>query len=330
MITARSSDVMDQDRDKPCEVIPGLYISSLNVAEQALQSTNPWMIPFKAIVSIGCPAPIAASSLLRLEFPVPKDLPETYLLNILTQTTAFVKDAQKHGAVLVHCVYGQSRSAAVIVAYLLSLRSSEKTGSSNRFTINEAISILRTARPCICINPGFLAQLFLLSDFLCGTKSDTFRLIQQTEMRLCNEVIPLFSNVDDINSTILCRNCGFKLCHEYDIISSDEAELKTFVAAHTDGFWVGYPPAFAKTKPKNTKKKNQELAIIDSRDTENIYCCWQQWMLCQVSVATEGAFSCPSCAVPIGSYKYASLPVAGSYLAGDRLCLKVQAITTKA
>ena len=52
-----------------------------------------------------------------------------------------------------HCVYGQSRSAAVILSYFLFLGTN----------IRDALSLLKKCRPVICINPGFLAQLFLLS-----------------------------------------------------------------------------------------------------------------------------------------------------------------------
>ncbi|RLN55476.1 hypothetical protein BBJ29_006796 [Phytophthora kernoviae] len=55
-------------------------------------------------------------------------------------------------AALVHCVYGQSRSAAICVAYLMQKRN---------LTLLEAYDIVQRARPCISINPGFLRQLEL-------------------------------------------------------------------------------------------------------------------------------------------------------------------------
>ena len=50
-------------------------------------------------------------------------------------------------------MYGQSRSAAVVVSYLL----------SKGMFIDDAVQLLKERRPATCINPGFLAQLFLLS-----------------------------------------------------------------------------------------------------------------------------------------------------------------------
>ncbi|CAI5712722.1 unnamed protein product [Peronospora destructor] len=55
-------------------------------------------------------------------------------------------------SVLVHCVYGQSRSAAVCVAYLMATQGK---------TLLEAYDVVQQARQCISINPGFLRQLEL-------------------------------------------------------------------------------------------------------------------------------------------------------------------------
>jgi Dual specificity phosphatase, catalytic domain len=50
-------------------------------------------------------------------------------------------------------VYGQSRSAAVVVSYLL----------SEGMQIDDAVQLVKERRPVTCINPGFLSQLLLLS-----------------------------------------------------------------------------------------------------------------------------------------------------------------------
>jgi hypothetical protein len=50
-------------------------------------------------------------------------------------------------------VYGQSRSAAVVISYLL----------SEGMQIDDAVQLVKERRPVTCINPGFLSQLLLLS-----------------------------------------------------------------------------------------------------------------------------------------------------------------------
>lgn len=50
-------------------------------------------------------------------------------------------------------MYGQSRSAAVVVSFLL----------SEGMQIDDAVQLVKDRRPVTCINPGFLSQLLLLS-----------------------------------------------------------------------------------------------------------------------------------------------------------------------
>ena len=95
-------------------------------------------------------------SLVELKFPLPNgithhyvqclDVPEEALpinecINFITSAT---------GCVLVHCNAGVSRSAAVVIAYLMYIKS---------WTYLEAFDFLKTKRPCIKPNDGFIKQL---------------------------------------------------------------------------------------------------------------------------------------------------------------------------
>lgn len=68
-------------------------------------------------------------------------------------------------------MYGQSRSVAVVAGYLLSLGVS----------FDGAIHLLKEKRQVVCINPGFLAQLYLLS--LKGFHAPEVQLIVQSPLR---------------------------------------------------------------------------------------------------------------------------------------------------
>ena len=57
---------------------------------------------------------------------------------------------RRHGRVLVHCFAGQSRSAALTMAYLM---------AREGLGLLDAWAVARAARPCARPNPGFLAQL---------------------------------------------------------------------------------------------------------------------------------------------------------------------------
>ncbi|KAI9987490.1 hypothetical protein PInf_023529 [Phytophthora infestans] len=82
------------------------------------------------------------------------DMEEELLLPHFDECINFIKRHLKNEdapvAVLVHCVYGQSRSAAICVASLMAIQGK---------TLLEAYDEVQEARPCISINPGFLRQL---------------------------------------------------------------------------------------------------------------------------------------------------------------------------
>lgn len=57
----------------------------------------------------------------------------------------------KGKVVLVHCAKGKSRSATLVISYLIA--------SKHANTLKEAIEILSRVRECIAPNPGFMKQL---------------------------------------------------------------------------------------------------------------------------------------------------------------------------
>ncbi|MDF3818400.1 dual specificity protein phosphatase [Leptospira sp. 96542] len=66
----------------------------------------------------------------------------------------FIQKGREKGKVLVHCLSGVARSAAIVTAYLM------KTNEKNA---DETIQFLRTKRKVININKGFQEQLRSIS-----------------------------------------------------------------------------------------------------------------------------------------------------------------------
>lgn len=96
------------------------------------------------------------------------DVPEAPLLGEhLTEACAFIDSGRSSGCVLVHCNAGVSRSAAVVVAYLM---------RSHGWSYSAAFEFVRHKRPRARPNRGFVQQLMVLekqlsnSSFLSATQ----------------------------------------------------------------------------------------------------------------------------------------------------------------
>jgi len=62
----------------------------------------------------------------------------------------FIDQGRESGGVLVHCQKGQSRSATVVVAYIM---------KTQKESLEKALQFVKERRKCIDPNPGFLTQL---------------------------------------------------------------------------------------------------------------------------------------------------------------------------
>jgi protein-tyrosine phosphatase len=72
------------------------------------------------------------------------------LLCHLDGAAAFIDAGQYHGAVLVHCHKGVSRSASVVAAYLM---------KSQGWGLDAAMAHLKAARPSVSPHEAFMEQL---------------------------------------------------------------------------------------------------------------------------------------------------------------------------
>lgn len=77
------------------------------------------------------------------------DMCSSDLLSYFDETYEFIRDGTTRGAVLVHCQMGVSRSATIVIAYLM---------KKYRISYREALDKVRSKR-CVYPNMGFVSQL---------------------------------------------------------------------------------------------------------------------------------------------------------------------------
>ena len=142
-------------------VLPRLLVGGAAEAEALLLgSSPPPAVPISAVLSMGCKLPfVPPSGAVAVRHVHLLDAASESLLDPLPECLAFL-DAHyaAGGTVLVHCLAGQSRSVAVVCAWLMA-------GSSG-LCLKHALSLLHERRPSNNVNPGFLFQLSLLDTYL--------------------------------------------------------------------------------------------------------------------------------------------------------------------
>ena len=82
------------------------------------------------------------------------DFPRENIIKYFYECLLFIDDNKK---VLVHCVAGASRSATIIVAFIM---------WKNQLEYSEAIKLVEQIRPIICPNYGFIRQLEIFEKLL--------------------------------------------------------------------------------------------------------------------------------------------------------------------
>eukprot|EP01103_Thecamoeba_quadrilineata_P008632 TRINITY_DN1836_c0_g1_i1.p1 TRINITY_DN1836_c0_g1~~TRINITY_DN1836_c0_g1_i1.p1 ORF type:complete len:401 (+),score=63.24 TRINITY_DN1836_c0_g1_i1:69-1271(+) len=80
-----------------------------------------------------------------------------HFLDSIKYMNEIVGEPTKVNKVLVHCAMGISRSATIVIAYLM---------STKKYTFEEAYEFVREKRPIICPNSGFREQLVEFGDDL--------------------------------------------------------------------------------------------------------------------------------------------------------------------
>eukprot|EP00899_Mesostigma_viride_P008863 jgi/Mesvir1/17979/Mv09325-RA.1 len=134
--------------DKPVLVVEGLYIGSVNAEAniEALQKAG-----VKNIITVAGGHPPTHPEVFEYLEVHCRDRSDEDITKHFATCFDFIDKAlgAKQG-VLVHCVAGRSRSAAVVLGYMMYRKG---------YSLEAALSKLRSVRPCIDPNHGFLIQL---------------------------------------------------------------------------------------------------------------------------------------------------------------------------
>ncbi|CAF1607988.1 unnamed protein product [Rotaria sp. Silwood1] len=143
------------------EVIDNLYISGLESTGTILNKG------IRSVINISseCPMQDLGPTVDYEKISIP-DLPTTSIQPYFDRLTDRIDQSLRQGKkTLVHCYVGRSRSASIILAYLMKYK---------QMSLREAFYYLRSRRPIIGPNFGFIKQLVAYEKSLFGSTTVSF------------------------------------------------------------------------------------------------------------------------------------------------------------
>lgn len=165
--TQKTSTNEDYNTTELAEVLPGLWLGGLKALKEIGKISRSWTV-ISVLQSAqsrdfaqDCLNEIESDA-VRIEKRVVWELPDRSQAEFLSDRldeilrvidSVILTSSEKHypRACLVHCAFGISRSASLVAAWLLSRRKVH--------TLEEAMEILRSVRPKVSPNMGFVAML---------------------------------------------------------------------------------------------------------------------------------------------------------------------------
>lgn len=278
------------------------------------------------------------------------DSPEVVILDILKDTNKFISNAIRGKKnVLVHCVHGQSRSAMVVLGYLMNVG----------MEVRSALELLATSRPSININPGFLCQICFLHIF--GYDSPEFKLLTYNPATVVGIQNNSFEervfvhqsndsgdsreslngeeqvgdkrkecstddNLPSDERSIICKSCKHVLFTDRDRLSSYPANemIVEFMEKNVDEFWKGYQPT-----TYSSKKKQTVGPIAGSILLGPVRWIIEQMQNCNNRYFSKGDLECPHCSLQCGSWERKSLCILGVFNPVDLFAINETVVRIK-
>ncbi|XP_052785497.1 dual specificity protein phosphatase 12-like isoform X2 [Mya arenaria] len=220
------------------------------------------------------------------------DLPSIDLLSKFQECFDFIDEAltSPENKVLIHCFAGMSRSATIMIAYLM-----YKDGMG----LDEAYATVKQLKPNIKPNPGFIEQLELFENMGCKIDEDNllyrrYRLQVMSERVQAGDVLAdadlgstdVKINTDSFYKCMKCRQILFKTS---SIVQHSKGEGE----AAFD--WRSKMPA--NLRPADCVNQSSGSEVCE----KSLFIEPVRWMAESIK-QMEGKLNCPKCNLKLGSF----------------------------
>ena len=165
------SSSSSSSQERPTQITPHVYLGGAKQAKNlsVLKSLGITHVlnctpPKSEDPETGCPNYFEkdrSAGFVYKRIPVFDNIGEDLLVH-LDGAIKFIEQSQHYGKVLVHCHKGISRSASIVMGYLM---------KTNELTLSEALEHLRGLRPVVSPNEAFMRQLAVFEESLTSTRT---------------------------------------------------------------------------------------------------------------------------------------------------------------
>ncbi|EFA12947.1 dual specificity protein phosphatase MPK-4 [Tribolium castaneum] len=143
------------------QIEPNLFLGSLSAAKDVDTLARYKITHILTIDTCPLPRKILELKHITTKYIQLSDQPKEDLLSHFDDAGAFILEGVTKGAVLVHCYFGVSRSASVVIAYVM---------KKYELSYKEAFEKVKAKRGLVYPNHGFVSQLHLYKEM--GYKID--------------------------------------------------------------------------------------------------------------------------------------------------------------
>jgi hypothetical protein len=173
---------------------------------------------------------------------------------------------------------------------------------------------LKSVRPSVCINPGFLSQIHLYYER--QKYWAEYSLIAKNPietLELSNHV-----SIGNKNRYTKCKACRTKLFPASAIVLV-RSDTSTFIEENIDDYWKDFKPIHAYSR---------DICSVLSK--ELVYISPVDWVFktiaTQSSSAGEVPLCCPGCSAPCGTYRSNALALCDGFVLVDKYAFYKAAI----
>ena len=262
-----------------------------------------------------------------------RDDPHENLLRHLPRATGFIQKAfDDGGRVFVHCVHGQSRSCAIVVAYLMRMTNKNNSNNNdydddpNTRLLHQCYHQVEAARPCMAINPGFVKQLEIYRRMICSScntmlvpptsrANASFRSYRaRSEFEESGTIAKWFplssmSTWDGSLASYRCVKCRHVLFHGSNI--NDELTEEDELELPKSEYWATSAGGLEYSRRGKSMDSSAGHQHTTSSSTNSLKIEPIDWMQSQMEASSSmgmltrsGKLTCPHCSSKIGAWDW--------------------------